>query len=78
MIKPHDLFNYRRADEVAECMEGVTEALYSTLWSDIVPHQSEEFQETPEAGFEALANHWRLLSEEDQLLLNAIAEKNDY
>ena len=75
MIKPNDIYNYWRADEVAECMEGVTDELYSTLWNDIVPQQSEEFQETPERGFEALANYWHLLSESDQALLN---ELDDY
>lgn len=73
MIKPNLIFNYWRADEVAECMEGVGDtALYATLWRDIVPHQSEEFHETPEGGREALAKYWHLLSETDQALLNEL------
>jgi hypothetical protein len=73
MPQPNDLFKYWRADQVAECMEGVTDALYITLWSDIVPLQSEEFQETPERDFEAIVNYWHLLSESNQRLLNTIA-----
>ena len=72
MIKPNLIFNHWRADEVAECMDGVTDELYATLWNDIVPQQSEEFQETPERGFEALAKYWHLLSESDQALLNEL------
>jgi hypothetical protein len=64
MIKPNLIFNYWRADEVAECMEGVSDTdLYATLWRDIVPLQSEE------------AKYWHLLSETDQALLN---ELDDY
>jgi len=70
MIKPRTIFKYWRADEVAECMEGIPTELRDRLWNDIVPLQSDEFQETPEAGFEALANYWHLLSETDQALLN--------
>lgn len=76
MIKPNVIYKYWRADEVAECMEGVTGALYSTLWNDIVIHQSEEFQETPELGTESLAKYWHLLTEQDQILLNSIAKNN--
>jgi hypothetical protein len=76
MIKPNLIFNYWRADEVAECMEGVSDTdLYATLWRDIVPLQSDEFHETPEVGREALAKYWHLLSETDQALLN---ELDDY
>ena len=76
MIKPNDIYNYWRADDVAECMEGITDELYSTLWNDIVPLQSvDDFRETRESGFEALANYWHLLSESDQALLN---ELDDY
>ena len=79
MIKPNLIFNYWRADEVAECMEGVSDTdLYATLWRDIVPLQSaDDFRETRESGFESLANYWHLLSESDQALLNEIDYFND-
>lgn len=73
MIEPHRLFTFTRADVVAECWDDVPDALYSTLWDDIVPHQSDEFHETPEVGREALADYWHLLSETDQTLLNSLA-----
>lgn len=38
-IKPNAAFKYIRADEVAECWEGVPEALYIKLWNEIVPLQ---------------------------------------
>jgi len=77
MIEPNLIFKYWRADEVAECMHEIPADLYSTLWNDIVPHQSEEFQETPERDFEALANYWHLLSETDQARLNEIDYFNE-
>jgi hypothetical protein len=84
MIEPHELFSFTRADVVAECWDDVPDALYCTLWGDIVLHQSDEFHETPEVGREALAKYWHLLSETDQTLLNSLAanieaewEKND-
>jgi len=79
MPQPNDLFKYWRADQVAECMEGVTDALYITLWSDIVPLQEVmTFQETsralrPRRPF--FYNYWHLLSESNQRLLNTIAVK---
>jgi hypothetical protein len=79
MIKPRTIFKYWRADDVAECMEGVRDTdLYATLWRDIVPLQSaDDFRETRESGFESLANYWHLLSESDQALLNEIDYFND-
>ena len=73
MIEPHELFTFTRADVVAECWDDVPDALYRTLWDDIVPHQSDEFHETPEVGRQALADYWHLLSETDQTLLNSLA-----
>ena len=77
MIEPHDLFKYWRADQVAECMDGVTDALYLTLWDQIIPHQSDESQETPEPGRESLSKYWHLLSETDQTLLNTLAADHE-
>jgi hypothetical protein len=39
MIQPHSVFECMRADEVAECWDGVPEALYVKLWNDVVPRQ---------------------------------------
>ena len=74
MIEPNLIFKYWRADEVAECMDGVTEDLYSKLWNDIVPQQSEDFLL---GGNVCLANYWHLLSETDQARLNEIEYFNE-
>ena len=82
MTTPHDSFRYTRADEVAECWDGVPEALYVKLWNAIVPLQKdtpnrEDSGPADHIGFENLAAHWAVLSEEEQTLLNALAEKRD-
>mgnify|MGYP001033253478 CR=1 FL=1 len=74
MIEPNLIFKYWRADEVAECMDGVTDDLYSKLWNDIVPQQSEDFLL---GGNVCLANYWHLLSETDQARLNEIEDFNE-
>ena len=78
-IKPHDLFEIYRGDEVAECWPGVPDHLYRTIWNVIVPAQEadpdQQPGETPECGVAALVNYWHLLSASDQELLNTIADK---
>jgi hypothetical protein len=84
MIKPNDIFKYWRADQIAECMDGVPEHLYSTLWNDIVPMQEplEEFEHVGRLdadGRSSITLYWHLLSQADQVLLNSIADsQTDY
>ena len=84
MIKPNDIFKYWRADQIAECMDGVPEHLYSTLWNDIVPMQEplEEFEDVGRLdadGRSSITLYWHLLSQSDQVLLNSIADsQTDY
>lgn len=78
-IKPNAAFKYVRADEVAECWEGVTRDLYAKLWNDIVPLQKpmpnvEDNGPHDVIGIENLASHWDKLDPEDQTLLNRLAE----
>lgn len=82
MPKPHDQFRYMRADEVAECWDGVPSDLYARLWNDIVPLQAEipnleDSGPHDHIGHENLAAHWHILSEADQTLLNALAVAQD-
>lgn len=82
MIKPHEAFEYSRADEVAECWDGIGEDLYVKLWNEIVILQKpipnlEDSGPHDHVGFENLASHWSLLTEEEQLRLNALAEARD-
>jgi hypothetical protein len=77
-MKPNDTFKYIRADEVAECWEGVSEDLYFALWR-IVPHQKsipnlEDSGPHDHVGHENLAAHWHRLTEEEQAELNKLAE----
>ena len=81
-MKPHPAFEYTRADEVAECWDGVPEELYRKLWRVIVPKQKpipnlEDSGPADHVGFENLAAHWSDLSEDEQQLLNELARKQD-
>lgn len=82
MIKPHETFEYIRADEVAECWDGVGHELYGKLWNDIVVLQKnipnlEDSGPHDHVGFENLASHWHLLTEDEQRHLNALAEDQE-
>ena len=82
MVKPNDQFTYIRADEVAECWDGVGDDLYYKLWNDIVPLQKaipniEDSGPADHVGHENLASHWHLLSEPEQEHLNKLAAKQD-
>ena len=73
MTKPH------RADEVAECWEGVGEILYASLWEKVVPFMAEipnreDSGPADHVGHERLASHWHRLTEEEQGCLNDLAE----
>ena len=78
--KPDKLFEITRADEVAECWEGVSDALYRALWNKVVPamkplNNIEDSGPFDHVGVESLASHWALLSEDEQAELNRLAAK---
>lgn len=80
--EPHPMFDSIRADEVAECFEGVTDELYTKLWNVIVPLQKkipnlEDSGPFDHVGHENLASHWDQFTEDERTLLNFIADKND-
>ena len=82
MIKPHAEFELIRADEVAECWDGVGHDLYARLWNDIVPYQKpipnlEDSGPHDHIGHENLASHWHRLSEADQQRLNTLADERE-
>jgi hypothetical protein len=77
MTKPHEHFNYIRADEVAECWDGIPDDLYRALWG-IVAHQKaipnlEDSGPADHIGHENLAHHWHRLNDEQRQLLNKLA-----
>ena len=79
MVRPHKCFEVYRADEVAECWDGVPDALYKTLWGVIVPNQKdipnlEDNGPGDVVGWECLASHWARLTEDEQRELNKLAE----
>jgi hypothetical protein len=62
-MKPNALFKYIRADEVAECWDGVPKELYAKLWNEIVPLQApipniEDSGPADHVGHENLAVNW--------------------
>jgi len=82
MIKPHLEFTLCRADEVAECFDGIGQALYIKLWDIIVPLQKpipnlEDSGPHDHIGFESLAKYWHMLSEDEQVYLNSLATKRE-
>jgi hypothetical protein len=82
MIKPHMEFEYIRADEVAECWDGVGKELYAVLWNVIVPHQKpipnlEDSGPADHVGHENLAKYWHMLSSDEQTYLNSLAQKKE-
>lgn len=81
-MKPNPMFEYFRADEVAECWEGVPSDLYAKLWNVIVPRQKdipniEDSGPHDHVGHESLASHWELLNEDEQKILNDLADAKD-
>jgi hypothetical protein len=82
MITPHDVFEIVRADEVAECWEGVPMELGTALWSKIVPLQEripnlEDSGPHDHIGHANLAQYWDKLTEDEQRTLNALAERQE-
>lgn len=79
-VAPHDAFAYWRADEVAECLDGVTPVpgLYEALW-EIVGKQEpipniEDSGPTDHVGHENLSSHWGDLKPEFQIKLNELMD----
>jgi hypothetical protein len=79
MPQPDGEFGYIRADEVAECWEGVDDDLYRTLWKIVELMPSMKDLEEPVYGPPyCLSHYWDKLSEEDQVKLNELAIKHKY
>lgn len=83
-IQPNGLFEVWRADEVAECLDGVFSApngLYEALWEIADKQQpipnKEDTGPADHIGHEALADHWADLTEDQQAKLNELAEAFD-
>jgi len=81
-IKRHGLFTCWRADEVAECLDGVPDSIYRFLWERIVPLQEPIHTNDGEARFgeptfdSPLSKFWNKLPEEYKRQLNRLAEQH--
>jgi len=77
MIKPNGIFMYWSADEVAECMDGVTEALYRRLYEVVEPRANTpglDYREVNDS-FDHCLGHagWLKLTDDERRQLNEIA-----
>ena len=77
-IKPHGLFSVWSPDQVAECLEGVDDALYSALWGLVSRYEGATRSEcNDDFADRALENWWNELSEEHQTKLNVLAAREE-
>ena len=80
-VEPHPLFRCWRADEVAECIAGVTPELYRKLWDNIIeskPTPGLDYREIPDDfGDTNLSKRWSKFTREEQLELNRLATAHE-
>ena len=62
-IKPNTVFKCYTVDEVAECLEGVSDKLYDALWSKVNQRES-------------VFELWDQFTEEQQKELNSLEKTN--
>ena len=62
-IKPNTVFKCYTVDEVAECLEGVSDKLYDVLWSKVNQRES-------------VFELWDQFTEEQQKELNSLEKTN--
>ena len=80
MIHPNSQFRYWRADQVAECLDGIPDSLYQRLWHITQPEPVTpglDYGETPPDSWDhcLAAQGWSLLTEDQQRLLNQLMEQ---
>ena len=77
MIRPHELFMYWSADEVAECMDGVSDALYRRLY-EVAERRAAtpglDYREVNDSFGHCLGHAgWRKLTDAERQELNDLA-----
>jgi len=84
-IKPHASLTIIRPDEVAECWNGVISKgdvvnLYEALWDCVALYKAPrpEVSEEPCIGMDTVAGFWNRFTEDQQKLLNELAEDNAF
>jgi|TARA_X000001382_G_scaffold128928_1_gene119735 hypothetical protein len=63
-IKPNKIFEFWSCDEIAECVDGVSEDLYRSLWRMVGQEQSRDSL--------VVADIWNKFSDEEKLELNSL------
>lgn len=79
MTNPVTLFTVWSPDDVAECLDGVSDDMYARLWelTAQVPSLTAD-DETPDCQFKrALSAVWHLLTPAEQVELNLLAAKHE-
>jgi hypothetical protein len=74
-IAPHEMLEINRPDEVAECWDGVSDALYSKLWAVMRSVPAWTGETPPEPDVNAVSQFWHLLDDDAKRALNALAER---
>ena len=77
-IEPNAAFDSVRPDEVAECWDGISPALYSKLWTCVGAYKAPtpEVSEEPCYGMDCVADFWDRFDDAERAELNAAAERN--
>jgi hypothetical protein len=83
MTKPHVALTITTPDEVAECWEGVEDALYEKLWYLTKFYDNSHLANIEDmgpgdvVGINSVAKFWGKLTDEEQMRLNELAEAVD-
>ncbi len=82
MVEPHSDAGYFSADTIAECFEGVSDALCGRLWASLkaLPNPLSSFECDDIVHWKernAIANTWDFFTEEEQVEINRIIAEND-
>ena len=70
MVKPNFMFEHWTCDQVAECMEGITDDLYNALWSKGIRESEKLFNEN-----RPISDVWHIFTDEEKKKLNKVAKE---
>jgi len=76
-IKANGLFDVWSPDQVVECLDGVTDEIYTFIWNEIVPLYAKKKRSewNDDFGNRCLKKYWSKIPDEFKVILNACAEK---
>ncbi len=76
MVKMNADLVHWAPDQIAECVNGITEATYKELWSFVHEYEDEPRGECPGEVMIDLARFWDRLTEEAQININEATAKD--